>query len=119
MILIMCDSSTAYPIEISCHTVNTMLERGEDFLLLDCRTYDEISIARLEAAKTIPMDEIANRLEELTPHQNKRVVVFCHLGGRSLQVTEWLRNQGFLGAQNMTGGIDAWAREIDSKIPRY
>ena len=43
----------------------------------------------------------------------------CHHGVRSLNVTNWLRAQGFDKAQSMCGGVDRWSREIDPKVPTY
>jgi rhodanese-related sulfurtransferase len=45
--------------------------------------------------------------------------VHCHHGGRSLRVTQFLRQRGFAQAQNMAGGIDAWSLRIDPTVPRY
>ena len=67
----------------------------------------------------IPMGEITSRVDELAGNEEKRVVVHCHLGGRSLRVTQWLRTNGFRNAQNMSGGIEAWSNEVDSTVPRY
>ena len=47
------------------------------------------------------------------------VVVLCHHGMRSMQVAAWLRHQGFAGAVSVSGGIDAWARQIDPTLARY
>jgi rhodanese-related sulfurtransferase len=38
---------------------------------------------------------------------------------RSMNVTIWLRNQGFENVQSLRGGIDAWSREVDPQVPRY
>ena len=59
------------------------------------------------------------RAAELDPHKDDHIVVMCHHGGRSWEVTQWLRQRGFSRTQNLTGGIDAWAREIDPSLPRY
>ena len=107
------------PFEISCTEVKSLLEAGGDFLLLDVRTPEEYAIAQIPSAKLIPIREISGRIGELTPHRQGRIVVHCHHGGRSEQVAAWLRQQGFAGAQNMVGGIDAWAVEIDRSLPRY
>jgi rhodanese-related sulfurtransferase len=48
-----------------------------------------------------------------------RIVVICHHGVRSLNVANWLRNQGFDQAQSLRGGIDAWARDVDPAVMRY
>ena len=94
-------------------------DRGEPLVLVDCRTRDEWEVVRLEDAKLIPMQELAERVGELEPHRDQRMVVHCHHGGRSLRVVHWLRQQGFTQVQNMTGGIDAWAVEVDTTLPRY
>ena len=50
--------------------------------------------------------------QELDP--DAHIVVMCHHGVRSLNVTNWLRQQGFENVQSMRGGIDRWSREVDS-----
>lgn len=107
------------PFEIDVKSVNTLLDDGEQFVLIDCREQDEYEFVRLDGAKHIPMGEISGRLDELKAHRDERIVVYCHLGGRSSMVTQFLRQQGFSKAQNMSGGIDSWAVEIDSRLPRY
>ena len=47
------------------------------------------------------------------------LIVFCHHGMRSLQVTQWLRRQGLEECMSMAGGIDRWSLEIDPAVPRY
>ena len=66
-----------------------------------------------------PAQEDAGRVEELEPHRQRPIIVHCHHGGRSQQVTLWLRGQGFAHVQNMAGGIDAWATEIEPGMARY
>ncbi len=105
------------PLDIDVRTVKQMLDRGEEFVLLDCREPGEVATARIAAALHIPMREIPARIAEL-PKQG-RIVVHCHHGGRSQRVMQFLRQQGFEQAQNMAGGIDAWSLEIDSSVPRY
>ena len=107
------------PLEVDCQTVKRKLDAGEPFLFLDCRETHEYQTARIEGTLLIPMSELVDRVEELTPHKESDIVVHCHHGGRSLRVTNWLRQQGFAGAVNMAGGIDEWSQAIDSSIPRY
>jgi rhodanese-related sulfurtransferase len=48
------------------------------------------------------------------------VVVFCHLGQRSAQVTYWLNaHLGYQQVYNLRGGIDAYARQVDARIRKY
>ena len=106
-------------IEIDCQQVRARREASEDLLLLDCREQQEWDHVHIEGATLIPMSEIQNRVTELEEHRDRDIVVYCHHGGRSLQVAQWLQQQGFSSVLNMTGGIDVWSQEIDSSLPRY
>ena len=104
--------------EISAGQVKTMLKHGEKFTLLDVREPWELEKASLTGTKNIPMGEVPNRAhQELDPEDH--IVVICHHGLRSLNVTNWLRQQGFDKSQSMRGGIDGWARTVDPKVPLY
>jgi rhodanese-related sulfurtransferase len=95
-----------------------MSERGERFTLLDVREPWEFDAACIEGAKLMPMGDIPSRAhQELDPEEH--IIVYCHHGVRSMNVTAWLRQQGFEKAQSMAGGIDAWSREVDAKVPLY
>jgi rhodanese-related sulfurtransferase len=106
-------------IEINVAEVATLLKDDPNFLLLDCRNQDEYDLVHLDGCTLIPMGELQERLQEIAAHRSKRVIVYCHLGGRSLQVANWLRHQGYPLAQSMAGGVDAWAEHVDSNLPRY
>ncbi len=107
------------PIEISCADVKRILDVGGDFVLIDCREPDEHAIAAIAGAQLMPMSGIAERVAELAGREASRIIVHCHLGGRSLRVAMWLRQQGFAQAQSLAGGIDQWAVEIEPEMPRY
>lgn len=111
--------TTPLPLETDCATVKQWLDQGADFLLLDCREEDEYAVARIPQAKLLPMSQLAQRVGELHAERQRRIVVHCHHGGRSLRVAQWLRLQGFPLAQSMAGGIDRWAETIDPSVPRY
>ncbi len=90
-------------------------------VVLDVREPSEIQIASVTAngfhLRTIPMGVIPPRLTELDPAQP--VACLCHHGGRSMQVANFLKNRGFQHVANITGGIQAWANELDPSIARY
>ena len=106
------------PLEIDVRSVNQMLTGGEKFTLLDVREPREIATAAIPGSVRVPMREVPARLAELGDKAG-RIIVHCHHGGRSLRVTNYLRQQGFSQAQNMSGGIDAWSLEVDPAVPRY
>jgi adenylyltransferase/sulfurtransferase len=112
-------SEPSLPLEIEPQIVNRRLQNGEDLLLVDCREADEHSAAHIPQARLVPMSQFSQRVGELEEHRQRPIVVHCHHGGRSLRVTKWLREQGFVQAQSMAGGIDRWAIEIDPTMPRY
>lgn len=107
------------PLEIDCKSVKGLLDARREFLLLDCRETDEHQAVNIAGAKLLPMSELMTRVGELEPYKDHEVVVYCHHGGRSKRVTNWLRQQGFAKVQSMAGGIDQWAQEIDTSLPRY
>jgi rhodanese-related sulfurtransferase len=109
---------TSLPIEIDCPAVRALQTAGGDFLLLDCREPDEFAAARIDGATLLPLGQLPERVGELEPYRAGRIVVHCHHGGRSLKAARWLREQGF-AAQSMSGGIDAWAQQIDPAVKRY
>jgi rhodanese-related sulfurtransferase len=103
--------------EISPADAATLLSENKT-RLIDVRESWEYSTAHIETSTLMPMGDVPARAhQELDPDQH--ITVFCHHGQRSLNVTAWLRNQGFEKVQSLRGGIDAWSTEVDPKVPRY
>jgi rhodanese-related sulfurtransferase len=95
-----------------------MLFREKKARFIDVREPWEVATAHIEGSLTMPMGDVPARAhQELDPDDH--LVVFCHLGQRSMNVTVWLRNQGFEQVQSMRGGIEAWSLEVDPKVARY
>ena len=104
--------------EISVGQVKSLQKRGEKFMLLDVREPWEYEAAHIEGSKHMPMGDVPTRAhQELDPEEH--IIVMCHHGVRSANVTAWLQQQGFEKVQSLQGGIDRWAREIDPKVPTY
>ena len=76
--------------------------------------YTTLGITNFHA---IPMNQIPNRISELDPKNN--YVIMCRTGVRSSQICEFLIKQNFESISNLTGGINEWAKKIDSSIPIY
>ena len=91
---------------------------GESLTLLDVREDWEVALAPVPSDSVhIPMPMISQRLGELDAH--KETVVICRSGGRSAQVAEFLAARGFTLVFNLAGGILAWSRDLDPRIPQY
>ena len=86
-------------------------------VLLDVREPWEFQAARIGGSTHVPMQQVPARLAELDP--DKDVVVICHHGGRSMQVANFLERHGFTQTINLTGGVHAWAQQVDSSMPTY
>ena len=85
--------------------------------LLDVREPHELQISKLPDAVNIPLGQLAGRLTELDSAED--MVVFCKSGSRSARALELLASAGFKKVKNLKGGINAWAREVDTKLPIY
>ena len=110
-------TGTMLDYEISAAEAAALLKENKA-RLVDVREPWEFATARIEGSLPIPMGDVPARAhQELDPEE--RVLVVCHHGIRSMNVTVWLRNQGFEQAQSVRGGIDAWSVEVDPKVPRY
>ena len=103
--------------DLTAERVAERLRDEDPPLLLDVREPWECAVAPLADAINIPMGEIPSRLRELP--SDRDVVVVCHHGVRSFQVALWLSAQGFDRVANLSGGIDAWSKDVDSSIPTY
>src|SRR5271169_2649358 len=104
--------------EIKPEDLKSLRDAGGDVTVLDVRELWEFQVAKIDGSKHIVMGDIPARFnQELDPEDH--IVVVCHHGVRSMNVTAWLRQQGFEKAQSMRGGIDAWSRRVDGKVPMY
>lgn len=95
------------------------LRNGDDFVLLDVRTDEELALARLDPCLHIPMHQIEDRIAELDHHREREIIVLCHHGIRSGMVTAFLLREGFRRARNLGGGIERYSVEADPSIPTY
>lgn len=104
--------------EITPDQFKRLRDGKADYQLVDVREPWEHQTAKLEGSTLMPVAEVRTRAhQELDP--DRHIVVYCHHGVRSMNVTAWLRQQGFEKAQSLAGGIDRWSREIDPSIPKY
>ncbi|MFT5506500.1 MAG: rhodanese-related sulfurtransferase [Gammaproteobacteria bacterium] len=85
--------------------------------LLDVREPWEFDICQIEGSINLPMGQIPGGIEQID--RSKETVVICHHGVRSLQVIQYLSQQGFTNLINLDGGIDAWARQLDINMAVY
>jgi len=85
--------------------------------VLDVREDWERVIASLPGSVHIPLNQIPLRLKELDA--SRAIIALCKAGGRSQMAAEYLLAHGYGRIANLTGGIDAWAREVDPGMNTY
>lgn len=102
---------------ISPTELQTLLAQSPDTVLLDVREDAEVAICQLSGSLHIPMNLIPLKHNELP--DDVPIVVYCHHGVRSLNVAMYLSHVGFERLYNLSGGIEAWALQIDPEMARY
>ena len=103
--------------DMTAKELKAAIDKGRKLVLLDVREPFEYSLCHLESSTLIPVDQLSLRLKELD--LNDEIVAYCHVGIRSASAVSMLRENGFTNVRNLQGGIDAWAVQVDPKMPRY
>jgi rhodanese-related sulfurtransferase len=98
--------------------LKAMRERDEKLRLIDVREADEWNAVRIEGAELIPLSQFQQQATaQLDPADT--IVLYCHHGMRSARAQQYLMAQGFFRVLNLTGGIDAWALQVEPGMKRY
>ncbi|MBB3065531.1 rhodanese-like domain-containing protein [Limibacillus halophilus] len=105
------------PLEMEVEELRRRLASDDSLVVLDVREPWELEIVRLSGTLDIPMNHLIERIKEVP--QDRPVAVLCRSGGRSMKVTQYLRQQGFSNVINVAGGILAWADRIDNTLAKY
>jgi len=98
--------------------VKAMRANGEKFRLIDVRELDEWNTVKIDGAELIPLSQFQQQATaQLDP--DEKIVLYCHHGMRSARAQGFLKSQGYANVLNLTGGIDAWALQVEPGMTRY
>lgn len=86
-------------------------------ILLDVREPSEHQLCCIAGSVAMPMNTVPAHIEQLD--RNTPIVCICHHGARSLRVAHFLEQNGFTQVSNLTGGVHAWAQQVDPSMPVY
>lgn len=104
--------------EILPEQLKEKLDAKENFLLIDCREQDEYDYCKIEGASLIPLSEFQTRAPKELRLEDE-IVIYCHHGMRSAQACYYLESLGYNRVFNLSGGIEMWSLQVDSKVKRY
>ncbi len=96
--------------ELSVHDVKGMLDRGEEFHLIDVREESEWAAGHLPAAHHLSKGIIERDVERVFPDPHTRLVLYCGGGYRSLLAADNLRKMGYDDVSSMDGGWRDWTQ---------
>lgn len=105
--------------EITPREVKRLLDEKEDFVFIDCRQQNEWDITHIEGTQLLPLQELPSRIGELAGKEDKKIIVHCRSGARSMQFANFLKQQGFEDVKSMAGGILLWNKDINPGGPQY
>jgi rhodanese-related sulfurtransferase len=98
--------------DISVKELKQRLDEGHAPRIIDVREVHEFETDHI-TPENIPMGTIPGRIAELADFKDKELVICCRSGGRSGQITNYLKGQGFTQVRNLAGGMLAWQANID------
>jgi adenylyltransferase/sulfurtransferase len=111
------EGSAGAGLDITSVELKDRISLTPNLILLDVREPHELEISALPNAVNIPLGQLAGRLTELNSADD--MVVFCKGGTRSVRALELLASAGFKKVKNLKGGINSWAKEVDTSLPIY
>ncbi len=86
-------------------------------LLIDVREPWEFEICRIQGSRLMPLTRIGEQIDAIDPQ--RPIVCICHHGARSLHVAMALEQRGCRDVYNLSGGVEAWARQVDPAMATY
>lgn len=107
------------PIEsVTARELHAWIEEGKPLQLIDIREPHERAIAKFPQAKVMPLGQIVRRIGEFDPTVD--AVFLCKIGQRSIFAIRALQRAGYQGrVMNLKDGLNAWARDVDTRLPQY
>lgn len=81
-----------------------LLENDDNVTLLDVRTIQEYKAGHLRDATLIPVEVLSENLGKLEQDKNKKIIVYCRTGSRSVSASRILEENGFTPL-HVKGGI--------------
>ncbi len=99
---------------ITVKELKEMMDKGEDFQLIDVREEYEYEVGNLKGI-SIPLSTVIQNQEKIS--KDKKVIIHCRSGKRSASAILFLENNyGYTNLYNLDGGILEYKNEIDTSL---
>ena len=97
--------------QITAENAKTIMNSGEEYIILDVREQDEFDAGHIPGAILLPYTEIEDKSEEMFPDKDKQILVYCRSGRRSKIAADSLSKLGYTNIKEF-GGIIDWPYEV-------
>ena len=104
---------------ISVTELKAKIDNKDKFLLIDVREPSEYEIVKIPGAVLIPKQGFLDGSALAGLPQDKQIILHCKSGVRSAECLAILKSAGFADATHVSGGVLAWAKQIDTSLPVY
>jgi sulfur-carrier protein adenylyltransferase/sulfurtransferase len=104
---------------ISVSELKGKIDNKDNFLLIDVREPSEFEIVRIPGSVLIPKQGFLDGSALASLPQDKPIILHCKSGVRSAECLAILKSAGFADATHVSGGVVAWAKQIDTSLPVY
>jgi adenylyltransferase/sulfurtransferase len=104
---------------ITVQELKSKIDGHEDYYLIDVREPSEFEIVRIPTSHLIPKQGFIDGSVLSTLPQDKPIILHCKSGVRSAECLAILKSAGFADASHVSGGVVAWAKQIDTSLPVY
>ena len=104
---------------ISVTELKAKIDNNDKFLLIDVREPSEFEIVKIPGAVLIPKQGFLDGSALAGLPQDKPIILHCKSGVRSAECLAILKSAGFADATHVSGGVVAWAKQIDTSLPVY
>jgi len=96
--------------QMTVQVLKKRLDSDDDVIAIDVREDKEREAASIEGLQQ--WNDDSRVLVESLP-KDTEIILICQMGGRSQALADALRQRGHTNVHNVTGGLKAWAAEID------
>lgn len=87
--------------DINYENINLM-----EYKIIDVRSKNEYRENHLIGSINIPLSDIKQKIGEIEPNKNRKILLYCQSGLRSKKAIKILEKLGYNNLYNLSGGIE-------------